>query len=559
MRFAALRPRTASGRSKSACESVAQSDFAWRISNSRCLLIQSIENNLRTRACQVRNARVAAPMNHHTNEPFAAVDLGSNSFHMIVANYADGRLQVVDRLREMVQLATGLDENNLLDGEAVERALQCLQRFGQRIREIPKTNVRAVGTNTIRQARNGNQFLTKANRALGHRIEVIAGREEARLVFLGVAHTVYDAAEKRLVVDIGGGSTELVIGRGFDPYYTESLYMGCVNMSRRFFEDGEITLKRMRKAVLFARQELEAAESTYRKVGWDSAMGSSGTILSVNDVVRARGWSDSGITPASLEKLRDYLVEAGHVDAIALDALADRRKPVFCGGVAILSAVLEGLGIDRMRVSEGALREGLLYDLIGRAYDQDVRDRTVADLAQRYAVDGEQSARVANMAEMLFMQVATPWRLDPVGDLKLLRWAAQMHEIGLAIAHAQYHRHGAYLLSYSDMPGFSRPEQFMLATLVRAHRRKFPTDEFAQTPEEERPRLLKLAVLLRLAVVLNRSRSYAALPDIRAEAGDTALELAFPRNWLGSHPLTQTDLDLERELLVPAGFTLSFR
>jgi len=495
-------------------------------------------------------------MNYQTNAPFAAIDLGSNSFHMIVANYTDGRLQVIDRIREMVQLASGLNAKNLLDDESMERALQCLQRFGQRIREIPRPNVRAVGTNTIRQARNGTRFLADAHRALGHRIEVIAGREEARLIFLGVAHTIYDDTEKRLVIDIGGGSTELVIGRGYDPYFMESLYMGCINVSKRFFDDGHITAKRMRRAMLHARQELEGAESTCKKMGWDSVMGSSGTVLSINDVIRSEGWGEKGITPESLLRLRERLIEIGNVADLSLESLSDRRKPVFCGGVAILSAVVEALGIERMGVSEGALREGLLYDLIGRAHDRDVRDKTVADLAQQHGVDGDQASRVAGTAEQLFEQVRNSWQLNGSADLKMLRWAAQLHEIGLSIAHAQYHRHGAYLLTYADMPGFSRQEQYALATLVRAHRRKFPVEEFEQIAEEDRLRIKRLGVLLRLAVVLNRSRSYSALPAVRAVANDAALDLEFPTDWLGNNPLTQTDLDSECALLGDAAFTV---
>jgi len=492
------------------------------------------------------------------NDTFAAVDLGSNSFHMIVANYVDGRLQVIDRLKDMVRLASGLDTRRNLNAESSERAIQCLERFGQRIREIPKGNVRAVGTNTLRQARNGRAFLAEARKALGHPIQIIAGREEARLIFLGVAHTIYHETEQRLVVDIGGGSTELIIGTGFHPAHLESLYMGCVSTSERFFADGEISAKRMRRALLFARQELEGVEATYRRVGWDAAIGASGTIIAISDSIAECGWGKGAITAEDLEKLRDRLVAAGNMSALALASISERRLPVFAGGVAILSAVFEALKIDRMAISDGALREGLLYDLIGRAHDRDVRNKTMSDLAERYGADPEQAKRVRAMAMDLFRQVRKSWNLDSRTDGTLLKWAAEVHEIGLSIAHAQYHRHAAYLLANSDLPGFSREEQFNLAMLVRLHRRRLALEELQQLADPDRPAIFQLCLLLRLAVLLNRSRSLAALPDITAVAGEAALDLAFPKGWLADHPLTQTDLESEREFLADAKFDLRY-
>ncbi len=497
-------------------------------------------------------------MNYIPNESFAGVDLGSNSFHMIVANYSDGRLQIIDRIKEMVRLASGLDDRRCLDEASMDRAIQCLERFGQRIREIPRVNVRAVGTNTLRQARNGSAFLKSARRALGHPIEIIAGREEARLIFLGVAHSVYNETDKRLVVDIGGGSTELIIGRGFNPYYTESLYMGCVGVSERFFSGGEISAKRMRRAMLFARQELEGVEATYRKVGWDAAIGASGTILSINDALALHDWSSGAITSAGLSALREYLIAAGNVDKLEIQGLSDRRRPVFAGGVAILSAVFDALEIDRMTVSEGALREGLLYDLIGRVHNEDVRDKTIVDLTQRYGADVEQAKRVAAAAAALFNETRVPWKLNEITDRKLLDWAARVHEIGISIAHAQYHRHGAYVLTYSDLPGFSREDQVSLAVLVRLHRRKFQIQELEQLPEQDRDRMKHLCILLRLAVLLHRSRSYTALPHIQVGIEGEKLQLHFPEGWLKEHPLTLTDLETELELLSGTGVELEF-
>ncbi len=497
-------------------------------------------------------------MSQPGSDSFAAVDLGSNSFHMVVATYTDGHLQIIDRIKDMVRLASGLDEKRDLTQDSMDRAIQCLERFGQRIGEVPRSHVRAVGTNTLRQARNGAAFLVRARKALGHPIEIIAGREEARLIYLGVSHSVYGAGERRLVVDIGGGSTEVIIGRGFEPRLMESLYMGCVNMSEQYFSGGEITAKRMRRAMLFALQELESIETTYQKAGWDAVIGASGTIQAIHDAIRAKGWGEEGISADGLRRLREFLVETGDEKKLALEGVSDRRMPVFIGGVAILSAVFEALRIDLMLISDGALREGLLYELIGRSQDKDTRDQSIAELALRYGVDGEQAKRVATTAGRLFKQAQGSWLLDARADRKLLEWAAQIHEIGLAVAHAQHHHHGGYLLMHSDMAGFSRQEQRHLAVLVRLHRRKFDTQELAGMPDDERERLQRLCVLLRLAVVLNRSRSSAAPPSVTASAEKNRITLHFPARFLSEHPLTLADLEGEQGFLRVADMELAF-
>ena len=496
-------------------------------------------------------------MSSPISETFAAVDLGSNSFHMVVAKLEDGQVRIIDRIKDMVRIASGLDGNNNLTEEATERALQSLHQLGQRIREIPRTNVKAVGTNTLRQAHNGDDFIRRARAALGHNIDIISGQEEARLVFLGVAHTFYNHDATSLVIDIGGGSTEVIIGKGFKPRVAESLYMGCVNVSRRFFDDGKITRKRMREAELFARTELETIEAGYRRIGWDTVLGSSGTIRAIADVAVAQGWSEGGVTREAVEILRKQLVSAGHYDGLSFEGLTDRRKPVFAGGVAITSAIIEALDLDHIQISEGALREGIIYELIGRHQNQDIRNTTVADIAARYGVDGGQADKVAKTAETLFDQVQNRWDFD-TADRETLLWSAQLHEIGLAIAHAQYHHHGAYLLSNSDMPGFSRREQQNLSLLVRAHRRKFPVLEFDSAPLDNREGLLRLAILLRLSCVMNRSRSYTTPPEIKASANNNSVSLRFPRAWLSNHALTRADLEAEAGYLEAIDFKLKF-
>jgi len=498
-------------------------------------------------------------MSTPTDETVAAVDLGSNSFHMIVAQVVSGRLQVVDRMKEMVRLAAGFDENKRLNEEAVTRALGCLERFGERLRGIAPGRVRAVGTNTLRKARNTGGFLAQARAMLGHRIDIISGAEEARLIYLGVSHSLEDDGDRRLVVDIGGGSTELILGQHFQPHYLESLYMGCVGMSQAHFPDGAIDRGRMRAARLASRRELAHIEAFYKYKGWDSAIGASGTILSIRDVVINHGWSKDGITPDSLNELVAAMVQAGHVDALQLEGLQTERAPVFPGGVAILQAVFEGLALERMRVASGALREGLLYDLLGRAFAQDVRDRTVETLAERYRVDLEQVARVQATGELLFDRVAEDWRLSVEEHSKLLKWSAALHEIGLQISHSQYHKHGGYLLSHLDMPGFARGEQRQLAALVRGHRRKFPREDFESLPADIVDSMIRLCVVLRLAVVLHRGRSDGEFkaPDLSIQ--NSTLKLRFPPEWLDQHPLTRADLEQEATFLKPAGVKLKFK
>jgi exopolyphosphatase/guanosine-5'-triphosphate,3'-diphosphate pyrophosphatase len=490
-------------------------------------------------------------------QQLAALDLGSNSFHLIVAQHSEGRLQMVDKIREMVRLAAGLDEDNCLRQEAIDRAVQCLERIGQRLRNLPRESVRVVGTNTLRKARNSGEFLAQAEIALGHNIEIISGREEARLVYLGVSYALEDNHDKRLVIDIGGGSTELILGQQFEPRLMESLYMGCVGVSQEFFADGRIKPSRMKAAELAARQELEPIRRLYLSSGWDTVIGSSGTILTIHDVVQEQGWSKDGITATALAQLRDALVEARNVDNLNLPGLSSERRPVFPGGVAILSAIFTSLDVDRLQVSQGALREGLLHDLVGRVHLIDARERGIEDLARRYHVDVAHASRIIETAETFFQATAKAWNLGEPGDRALLRWAAMLHEVGMEIAHSQYHKHGDYLLQNSDLPGFSRAEQQHLALLVRTHRRKFPLNEFARASGKDVKRLIHLAVLLRLAVLLHRSRADQPLPAIELQARDDGAEITVDKHWLDNHTLTRLDLAQEARYLKVIPFRLS--
>ncbi len=485
-----------------------------------------------------------------TAAPFAAVDLGSNSFHLIVAYDQDGRLQVVDRHKEMVRLAEGLTPSGTLSAGAAARALDCLERLAQRIRHLPPENIRIVGTNTLRKARDSQDFIERAEKALGHRIEVISGREEARLIYLGVSHSHEDNYDTRLVADIGGGSTELILGRQFQPRLMESLHMGCVAMSAEHFPNGRIRIGGVVNAENAARQELEVIEHVYRAHGWDTAIGASGTIMAIQDAIQELS-GERGITADGIAAVRRRLVDVRHVDAIDLESLNVERRPVFPGGVAILAAIFAALGIKRMTVSDGALREGLLHDLLGRVHAEDIRENTVANLASRYHVDTVQAGRVARTATRLLEQTSTGWQFEQVDAPRILAWSAMLHEIGMDIAHSQYHKHGGYLLQHMDMPGFSRQDQHHLAMIVRSHRRKFPIELLRDAPE-----LMRLCVLMRLAVVFHRSRATLPLPAISLSVRQNSIKLTLPQRWMAEHPLTALDIRQEADFLSVIPFQL---
>ncbi len=489
----------------------------------------------------------------------SGVDLGSNSFHMIVARLeADGRVHILDRMREPVRLAEGLNERRELNPKVEDRAIAALERFAQRLRGLPHHAVRAVGTNTLRQAKNGQAFLERAETALAHSIEIISGHEEARLIYLGVAHSISDDIGRHLVVDIGGGSTELVIGERFETIALDSLYVGCVGFTGRFFTNGNLTREAFRRAELGAAIELSSIVERYRAVGWQRATGSSGTALAIQEVLRVNRWGDT-ITLEGLKKIKHALIDQGHVSKIALRGLEADRAPVFPGGVAIMKAVFESLGIDKMQTSTGALREGLVYELLGRVDHEDVQERTTRTLAERYKVDAQQAARVRATALSLLGQSQAALELSPDFCVQYLSWAALLHEIGLSIAYSGYHKHSAYLIEHADMPGFSREQQLVLASMVRSHRRKLTREPFLRLTKEHKKPVFQLALILRLAVRLHRSRGANPVPELRFATGKNQLALAFPTGFLDDHPLTRADLEDEAEQLRAVGIDLDVR
>lgn len=487
----------------------------------------------------------------------AAVDLGSNSFHMVVARYIHGQLVVVDRLRENVRLGSGLDAQGRLDREVSARALACLERFGQRLREIRAEKIRVVGTNALRRAHQKQSFLEKASAALGAPIEIVSGIEEARLIYSGVAHTMPAGHGKRLVVDIGGGSTELIIGQDLAPICLESTQLGCVSLSEKFFPAGKISEKRLARARVAARGELEPIAQPFLNVGWLEAAGSSGSVKSIGDAVRELDPAATAITPEGLQAVIEHTLRASHVREIPLNSLNEERRLVFLGGLAILAEIFAVLDIRRMEVAEGAMRDGLLYDLVGRLTREDARDRTVRAMQARYHVDLAHAERVEKTALRFLAEVGTAWQLeDPLAE-QLLAWSCRLHEIGLDVAHAKHHQHGAYLLEHADMPGFPREEQRLLARLVGSHRRKISVEGFERLLPPWGKRMPNLIVLLRLAVLLHRGRGRDPLPDLTLiPRGARTLEVRFPVRWLREHPLTVADLSAEIDWLQAMDFRL---
>ena len=491
-----------------------------------------------------------------TDDVVAAIDIGSNSFHLIIARQVQNELRPIERMSEKVQLAAGMNEEGL-SKEAVKRGIKCLQRLKQRLDAWPEARLRVVATNALRVAKNTKLFVAPAEQLLGCPIEIIAGREEARLVYLGVAHSLSDDRGARLVVDIGGGSTEMVIGERFEPRVMESLHMGCVSFLR-FFPNGEINREFFQQAYNAAYRELLNIRGQYLG-GWEHCVGASGTLLAIEQVLINYDLSKGGISHESLVPLLEMLLTFESIDDVSFEGLKENRREVFASGLAITMALFDALGIQRMTLSDGALREGVLYDFLGRWGHEDVRERTIQSLESRYDVDTGGAQAIEEYALNLFDQVAGSWQLQDQPDRQLLVWAARLHEIGLAVSHSHFHKHGEYLLRHADMAGFSRMEQEGLALLVRAHRRKFPVNIYAQLdwPPVLKRRLRHVAVILRLTILLKHLDPVEILPECRLEVvGDDGLLLSFPQGWLNTKPLTLAELQQETENLAGIGFGL---
>ena len=486
----------------------------------------------------------------------AAVDLGSNSFHMIVARVDEyGNFSMVDQMKEMVRLRGGLDKHNNMDEAVAQNALDCLQRFGDRIRHLEARCVRAAGTNTLRTMNKSAMFLRKANEALGHKIGIIPGREEARLIYLGVSHSLSDDKGNQLVIDIGGGSTEFIIGEMFESKVLESLNFGSVSATKRFFANGKLSAKNWKKANIALRLEILPIENEYSSNNWEFAIGSSGTIKATREIMEALDLDKFKITLDALYKIRDRMIEMKTIEKLKLPLKNSERVPVYAGGLAILIAIFEALKIEVMTVSDGALREGLLYDLLGRIQHEDVRDRSVRDLMQRFNVDPIHAGLVKSTALHCFKKLRKKWGL-PKKRKHILGWAVDLHELGMSITHDKHHLQGAHILEYADIPGFAKRRQHWLSLMVMSHRKKLSLNEFEEFTETDRSTIMYLIVILRLAVLLHRSRQNIEIyPEVEGKENHLHLNI---QGDISDQALLEADLLQEQQWLAKANFTLTF-
>ncbi len=481
-----------------------------------------------------------------------AVDLGSNSFRVEIGQVHGDRITTQSYWKETIRLAGGFDEAGALTPEAQARALGALSRFRERLGNLPPERVRAVGTQAMRAATNSAEFLKKAEAALGYKIDILSGHEEARLVFKGCARTLPPSEKRRLIVDIGGASTELIIGEGLEAERCESFRIGCVNTSIRFFQDGRITAKSIERAVLACQAELEESITRFGAGNYEEAFGSAGTFGAMSDIARASGWSDGTVTLEHLERIRKQLLEAKDVKNIRFDGLKEDRKEVIAGGLAVLLAVYKTLGIETMRPASGALRVGLLYDLLGRVSDKDTRDITVESMMSAAQIDREQAVRVADITEKLYTALRPSASPD---DLKYVRWGALLHEVGMNISSSRYHRHSWYVVSNADMPGFGRQDQDIMATFVLSQRGNLKKIEDAL----DTIITCEAAFALRLAVIFAHARRPVELPVMTfIRKGPRELVVKLDGVWLNAHPLTDVLLKDESVAWAKIGRQVTF-
>ncbi len=488
---------------------------------------------------------------------YAAIDLGSNSFHMVVATPEGRSIRIIDSLRAPVRLAAGLDDKKRIKAKTQKLALQTLNQFAERLQGVPVENIRVVGTNTLRRAKNSKQFTSKVYEILGRPIEIISGREEARLIFEAVAHTQPDTGDRRLVIDIGGGSTELVTGTGTSAELMESFNMGCVSSTQTWFSNAVMDVERFRGATVHAQLELQPLAVAFRKSGWDTVYGCSGTIKATGRMLHELGMTDTpdSFTASDLKKLQKKMVKSGSMEKMQLETISSDRMQVITGGICILSGILKTLDIKRVQISQVALREGLIFDMIGKTRHADIQSHTVENVAGRFQIDKSQADRVEQLSLDLLHAARKHWKLDD-DDQSLLLWASRLHEIGMSVAHTQYHKHGAYLLENADLMGFTRSEQMSLAMLVRFHRRKLTEEAYEELSKQERESLMRLTALLRLAVLLNRPRQDIDYADLKFSIKTDRIQLKAPEHWFESRPLACADLEAEARQLENIGLEL---
>ncbi len=484
---------------------------------------------------------------------YAAIDLGSNSFHMLVVRHIDGSVQTMAKIKRKVRLAAGLDENNALSTEAMQRGWDCLSLFAERLQDIPKENIRIVGTATLRTATNVDIFLEKANQILGYDINVISGEEEAATIYKGVAHTS-GGSGRRLVVDIGGASTEMIIGEGFSAKALTSLKMGCVTWLERHFKDRQLTATNFDNAIEAAKSTLAPILESYTDIGWDVCVGASGTVQALQEIMLAQGM-DEVITHTKLKRLQKQAMITERLEELEIEGLTLERALVFPSGLSILIAIFELLKIDSMTLAGGALREGLAYEMVDELRQDDIRARTIKSVQSRYQMDVSYGDQVAAAAETLLEQAGgEAWVSEPQAGV-LLQTAAKLHEIGLTIDFKKGGEHSAYLLQNLDLPGFTRAQKHYLGELTRRYR-----EQLTSLPEQHAvsgtssKRILRI---LRLAILLTHRRNPELEPEFTLTADDNNLTLTLSKQWLADNPLTAAELEIESNRQTDIGWPLT--
>jgi len=484
---------------------------------------------------------------------YAAIDLGSNSFHMLVVRHIDGSVQTMAKIKRKVRLAAGLDENNALSTEAMQRGWDCLSLFAERLQDIPKENIRIVGTATLRTATNVDIFLEKANQILGYDINVISGEEEAATIYKGVAHTS-GGSGRRLVVDIGGASTEMIIGEGFSAKALTSLKMGCVTWLERHFKDRQLTATNFDNAIEAAKSTLAPILESYTDIGWDVCVGASGTVQALQEIMLAQGM-DEVITHTKLKRLQKQAMITERLEELEIEGLTLERALVFPSGLSILIAIFELLEIGSMTLAGGALREGLAYEMVDELRQDDIRARTIKSVQSRYQMDVSYGDQVAAAAQTLLEQAGgEAWVSEPQAGV-LLQTAAKLHEIGLTIDFKKGGEHSAYLLQNLDLPGFTRAQKHYLGELTRRYR-----EQLTSLPEQHAvsgtssKRILRI---LRLAILLTHRRNPELEPEFTLTADDNNLTLTLSKQWLADNPLTAAELEIESNRQTDIGWPLS--
>ncbi len=490
----------------------------------------------------------------------AVVDLGSNSFHMIVARIVNGSIQILSRLKQKVQLAEGLDRDQVLSQQAIDRGIACLALFSERLQGFPAENVQVIGTYTLRRAVNSDEFLRQAARVFPYKINIISGQQEAKLIYVGVSHTQPEKGRK-LVIDIGGGSTEMIIGDDFTPLIAESSHMGCVSFAKRFFNDGKLSVERFQQAKQCALEKIEDLAWEYRQLGWEATLGSSGTIKTVSEVLLALHFKDGLITLPRLNELVERTLKAEHFNQIHLPGLHHNRIDVFVPGLAILVALFETFQIKSMRYSDGAVREGVMYNFEDKFRVSNIRERTVNSLNQQFNLDREQAARVSQVAQMLAKQFHS-WQEERFAyELsQILFYAALTHEVGIVINHRNVQKHSAYILQNTELPGFDSEQQRLLAILARFHTGTFRIADIPDCYRYTNDDVLTLILLLRFAVIFNKTRQATELTEIQLSYSATQKwQLVFPDEYLTRNPLLKTELQQEQKFLASLGIELDYR